>query len=205
LIMADETQPAVTPAATENQGGNESKTFSQADLDEIVKERLGRDRRAREEAMAKELGMPLKDVKAIIQAKKEADEAQKSELERLTGERDAHKTAAERAVLEAAKVRALAKAGAEPDKIDTLLKRVVGSTPEEIEADVAELKELGLIGTKLLPQTQRAGGASNPANPVGEETTLDEQIRALESQALKTGNQRDWAAVNRLKARKYQK
>ncbi|MDD3975193.1 MAG: hypothetical protein PHD17_10945 [Methanothrix soehngenii] len=203
--MADETQPAVTPAATENQGGNESKTFSQADLDEIVKERLGRDRRAREEAMAKELGMPLKDVKAIIQAKKEADEAQKSELERLTGERDAHKTAAERAVLEAAKVRALAKAGAEPDKIDTLLKRVVGSTPEEIEADVAELKELGLIGTKLLPQTQRAGGASNPANPVGEETTLDEQIRALESQALKTGNQRDWAAVNRLKARKYQK
>jgi len=205
LIMADETQPAVTPAATENQGGNESKTFSQADLDEIVKERLGRDRRAREEAMAKELGMPLKDVKAIIQAKKEADEAQKSELERLTGERDAHKTAAERAVLEAAKVRALAKAGAEPDKIDTLLKRVVGSTPEEIEADVAELKELGLIGAKLLPQTQRAGGASNPANPVGEETTLDEQIRALESQALKTGNQRDWAAVNRLKARKYQK
>lgn len=205
MIMADETQPAVTPAATENQGGNESKTFSQADLDEIVKERLGRDRRAREEAMAKELGMPLKDVKAIIQAKKEADEAQKSELERLTGERDAHKTAAERAVLEAAKVRALAKAGAEPDKIDTLLKRVVGSTPEEIEADVAELKELGLIGTKLLPQTQRAGGASNPANPVGEETTLDEQIRALESQALKTGNQRDWAAVNRLKARKYQK
>jgi DNA-binding transcriptional MerR regulator len=205
LIMADETQPAVTPAATENQGGNESKTFSQADLDEIVKERLGRDRRAREEAMAKELGMPLKDVKAIIQAKKEADEAQKSELERLTGERDAHKTAAERAVLEAAKVRALAKAGAEPDKIDTLLKRVVGSTPGEIEADVAELKELGLIGAKLLPQTQRAGGASNPANPVGEETTLDEQIRALESQALKTGNQRDWAAVNRLKARKYQK
>lgn len=205
MIMADETQPAVTPAATENQGGNESKTFSQADLDEIVKERLGRDRRAREEAMAKDLGMPLKDVKAIIQAKKEADEAQKSELERLTGERDAHKTAAERAVLEAAKVRALAKAGAEPDKIDTLLKRVVGSTPEEIEADVAELKELGLIGTKLLPQTQRAGGASNPANPVGEETTLDEQIRALESQALKTGNQRDWAAVNRLKARKYQK
>lgn len=203
--MADETQPAVTPAATENQGGNESKTFSQADLDEIVKERLGRDRRAREEAMAKELGMPLKDVKAIIQAKKEADEAQKSELERLTGERDAHRTAAERAVLEAAKVRALAKAGAEPDKIDTLLKRVVGSTPEEIEADVAELKELGLIGAKLLPQTQRAGGASNPANPVGEETTLDEQIRALESQALKTGNQRDWAAVNRLKARKYQK
>lgn len=203
--MADETQPAVTPAATENQGGNESKTFSQADLDEIVKERLGRDRRAREEAMAKELGMPLKDVKAIIQAKKEADEAQKSELERLTGERDAHKTAAERAVLEAAKVRALAKAGAEPDKIDTLLKRVVGSTPEEIEADVAELKELGLIGAKLLPQTQRAGGASNPANPVGEETTLDEQIRALEFQALKTGNQRDWAAVNRLKARKYQK
>jgi hypothetical protein len=82
---------------------------------------------------------------------------------------------------------------------------VVGSTPEEIEADVAELKELGLIGAKLLPQTQRAGGASNPANPVGEETTLDEQIRALESQALKTGNQRDWAAVNRLKARKYQK
>lgn len=204
--MADETQPAVTPAATENQGGNESKTFSQADLDEIVKERLGRDRRAREEAMAKELGMPLKDVKAIIQAKKEADEAQKSELERLTSERDSHKIAAERAVLEAAKVRALAKAGAKPEKIDALLKRVVGSTPEEIEADVAELIELGLLGADDSAQKSHVQGAGNPGiQPPRQEPDLDSQIAALESQALKTGNQRDWAAVNRLKARKYQK
>jgi DNA-binding transcriptional MerR regulator len=202
--MADEPQPAVAPAATENQGGNESKTFSQADIDEIVKERLGRDRRAREEAMAKELGMPLKDVKAIIQAKKEADEAQKSELERLTGERDAHKTAAERAVLEAAKVRALAKAGADPTKIDSLMKRVVGNTPEEIEADVNELRELGLLGGIAETKSQ-AQGAGNSGIQTHQIPDLDSQISALEAQALKTGNQRDWAAVNRLKARKYQK
>ena len=157
--------------------------MTQAEIDDIVKSRLDRDREVREAALAKDLGMPLKDVKALIRSQKEAEEAKKSEIEKLTGERDTHKSDAQLARIEAAKVRALARAGADPEKIDALLKRVVGNTPEEIEADVKELKELGLLGGK--PAHQKADGAGNPGlqtPPAG--PTIDDQIAA----AVKAGN-----------------
>lgn len=199
--MADDIQ-AGTPPANDDKGGNidQKKMLTQAEIDSIVEERLGRDRRSREEALAKDLGMPLKDVKALIRSQKEAEEAKKSEIEKLTGERDQHRTEAQAAKIEAAKVRALAKAGADPDKIDALLKRVVGNTPEEIEADVKELKELGLLGGK--PQ-QQATGAGNPGLQSQTPPDLDAQISALEAIAIKTGDQRDWARVNKLKMKKY--
>ena len=183
--MSGNEPPAATPAANANEGGNidQKKMLSQAEIDAIVEERLGRDRRSREEALAKDLGMPLKDVKALIKSRQAEEEAKKTELEKLTGERDQHRTEAQAAKIEAAKVRALAKAGADPDKIDALLKRVVGSTPEEIEADVKELKELGLLGGK--PAHQKADGAGNPGlqtPPAG--PTIDDQIAA----AVKAGN-----------------
>ncbi|MCK9569454.1 hypothetical protein M0R72_10990 [Candidatus Pacearchaeota archaeon] len=182
--MTEPTNPAGTPPAKEPEGGNkppvdQGKTLTQAEIDEIVKDRLERDRRTRDEALAKDLGMSLKDVKAIIKAKKDADDAQKTELEKLTGERDGFKSEATTAKIEAAKVRALARAGADPEKIDAMLKRVVGSTPEEIEADVLELKNLGLIGSQK-PQTA-ANGAGNPglsSTPGGQ--TLEDRIAAAE-------------------------
>ena len=177
--MAEEITPPATPPA--EQGGQkskeETKTLTQAQIDEIIEERLGRDRRSREEALAKDLGMPLKDVKAMIRAKKDAEEAAKSELEKLTADLAKHQSDAQVARIEAVKLRALIKAGAAPDKVDALLKRVVGSTPEEIEADVKELQSLGLI------QPAGMGGAINPANQA-KEPTLDEQIKAAE----KAGN-----------------
>jgi len=78
-------------------------------------------------------------------------------MEKLTGEVGKHKTEAEQARLEAAKLRALMKARAPADKVDALLKRVVGSTPEEIEADVAELAGLGLLAAKTPTAAQGAG------------------------------------------------
>ncbi len=196
------------PAGTPSEGGKptalepEKKTLTQAEIDSIVEERLNRDRKTREEALAKDLGMPLKDAKALLKAAKDAEEAKKSELEKLTGERDTHRTEAEKARLEAAKLRALAKAGADPEKIDALLKRVVGNTPEEIEADVKELQTLGLLQTK---PPAGATGAGNTGLQQRQEQTLDEQIREVEAQAIKTGNRDDWARVNRLKAKKYSK
>jgi DNA-binding transcriptional MerR regulator len=190
-----ENNPAGTPPAQNPEGGNkppaeQGKTLTQAQVDEIIEERLGRDRRSREEALAKDLGMPLKDVKAIIKAKKESDEAQKTELEKLTGERDSLKGELTGAKLEAAKLRALAKVGADPEKIDSLMKRVVGSTPEEIEADVKELQSLGLLAPKT---PGAANGAGNPGlAPKTNEPTIDDQIVAAE----KAGN---WNLVTKLK------
>jgi DNA-binding transcriptional MerR regulator len=175
--MAEDTTPPATPPAEQGGQKEEVKTFTQAQIDEIIKERLGRDRQTREEALAKDLGMPLKDVKAMIRAKKEAEEAAKSELEKLTADLAKHQSDAQVARIEAVKLRALIKAGAAPDKIDALLKRVIGSTPEEIEADVKELQSLGLI------QPAGMGGSVNPANQA-KEPTIDEQIKAAE----KAGN-----------------
>ena len=200
--MSGNEPPAATPAANANEGGNidQKKMLSQAEIDAIVEERLGRDRRSREEALAKDLGMPLKDVKALIKSRQAEEEAKKTELEKLTGERDQHRTEAQAAKIEAAKVRALARAGADPDKIDALLKRVVGNLPEEIEADVKELKELGLLGGK---PRQQATGAGNSGLQSQTPPDLDAQIAALEAIAIKTGDQRDWARVNKLKMKKY--
>jgi len=195
--------PPATPPADPAAGGNNQppaaepgKTLTQAEVDAIVKSRLARDR----EALEKDLGMSLKDAKALAAAKKKADEDAKSEVEKLTGERDQHKTAAEQARLEAAKLRALMKAGAPADKVDALLKRVVGSTPEEIEADVAELAGLGLLAAKT---PQSAQGAGNSGLQDTKEPDLWTQIAEAEKVAIKSGSAEDWKKVNRLKAKAY--
>lgn len=169
------TDPIVPPTGTspaEPQGGSipaqqQGKLYTDGDLEKIISGRLKEDREAFEKQLGlSDLGLKIKDVKDILKAKKEADEAKKSELEKVTGERDTHKADAQVARLEAAKIRALAKAGADPEKIDALLKRVVGNTPEEIEADVKELADLGLLAVKTAAKAaQGAGNNGVPENP----------------------------------------
>ena len=68
--------PTVTPPATPAGGQTpvepakepEKKTLTQAEIDSIVEERLARDRKAREEKLAADLGMPQKEAKALIKA-----------------------------------------------------------------------------------------------------------------------------------------
>ena len=126
------------------------KTFSQEQLNAAIK------------AEKKEWQARLRDLEGKAAQWDKLQEANKSDLEKLTGERDQHKTDAANARLEAAKLRALMKAGAPADKVDALLKRVVGSTPEEIEADVAELAGLGLLAAKTPQGAQGAGNNGVP-------------------------------------------
>lgn len=78
--------------------------------------------------------------------------------------------------LESTKLRALLKAGADPDKIDALMKRVVGSNQEEIDADIAELKGLGFLDAK------RSGlGTSTTTGTSTKAPTLTEQIMGLQA------------------------
>lgn len=168
-------QPAQPPAA------EPGKTLTQVEVDAIVKARLARDR----EALEKDLGMSLKDAKALAAAKKKADDDAKSEVDRLKGDVDTHKTEAQQARLEAAKLRALVKAGAPADKIDALLKRVVGSTPDEIETDVLELAGLGLLAAKTPQGAQGAGNNGVPGNPA-KKTWKRSEIQALLQDPTKT-------------------
>lgn len=201
--MTGNEPPSGTPPAADPATGGDNQPpaaepgkLTQAEVDAIVKARLARDR----EALEKDLGMSLKDAKALAAAKKKADDDAKSEVERLTGERDQHKTEAAQARLESAKLRALMKAGAPADKVDALLKRVVGSTPEEIEADVAELAGLGLLAAKT---PHGAQGAGNPGLQDTKEPDLWTQIAEAEKVAIKSGSAEDWKKVNRLKAKAY--
>ena len=126
------------------------KTFTQDQLNAALK------------AEKKEWQARMKELEAKASQWDKLQEDSKSEMEKLTGEVGKHKTEAEQARLEAAKLRALMKAGAPADKVDALLKRVVGSTPEEIEADVAELAGLGLLAAKTPTAAQGAGNNGVP-------------------------------------------
>lgn len=159
--MADDTTAdtgAGQNSADTTPADKQGKYYTDDALQAMFRERIKEDRASLEKQLGlSELGLQIKDVKAILAAKKKADDDAKGEVEKLAGERDQHKTEAEQARLEAAKLRALMKAGAPADKVDALLKRVVGSTPEEIEADVAELAGLGLLAAKTPTAAQGAG------------------------------------------------
>lgn len=164
------------------------KTFTQEQLNAAIK------------AEKKEWQARMRELEAKASQWDKLQEDSKTEMEKLTGELGKHKTEAEQAKLEAAKLRALMKAGAPADKVDALLKRVVGSTPEEIEADVAELAGLGLLAAKT---PNGAQGAGNPGIQEKREPDLWTQIAEAEKVAIKSGSAEDWKKVNRLKAKAY--
>lgn len=130
-------------------------------------------------ALEKELGIPLKDAKGIIAAKKKADDEAKTELQKL---QDALKSKDEELSgtnLKLAKIEALLEAGVPSDKVPKLLKRVSGKTPEEIKADIAEMKADGLIPAAQPPQA--AQGAGNPGVPgtPGKKTWKKSEIQKI--------------------------
>ncbi|QPC83774.1 hypothetical protein G4Y79_05185 [Phototrophicus methaneseepsis] len=75
-------QPANQP---NSQGQDEDKTFSQADLEFHVKDRLRHARSAWDEALLTDLGVEsLDEVKVLLKDKRDQAEAEKTELERET-------------------------------------------------------------------------------------------------------------------------
>jgi hypothetical protein len=148
------TEPQPTPDKAGQTPVEPGKT--QAEIDAIVEDRLKRDREARE----KELGVSLKDAKALIAAAKKAEDEKKTELEKLAGERDGLKGELEGTKLQLAKMEALLEAGVSSDKVPKLMKRVSGKTSDEIKADIAEMKADGLIPAAT--PSAAAQGAGNP-------------------------------------------
>lgn len=163
-------------AAQNTANQQQGKQFTQADIDAIVEDRLGRDRRTREEALAKDLGMSIKDAKALIKARKAEEDAQKSELQR---ERDARaKAEAERDALRLSKdlEKWQAKYGRKNNIPESDWDRLRGSTESEIEED-AKLwaKSRGL---------DRAGGPTpKGSGQHGEITENDAMNAAFRSMA----------------------
>ena len=140
----------------------QGKQFTQADIDAIVEDRLGRDRRTREESLAKELGMSLKDAKALIKARKDAADAEKSELQREREARAAAEKERDAIKLEHEASGWRSKYGKKNNIPESDWDRLRGSTESEIEADAKDwAKKRGL--DKAGGPTPK-GGDSQPRN-----------------------------------------
>ncbi len=106
--------------------------------------------------------------------------------------------------LKDAKITALLGAGATSEQIPKLLKRVSGTTEEEIASDVAELKEMGWIGKDPEPQKGAKGAGhqqvKDPPNaksftrsqlakmtPEEYDKNRDDIMKAMEAGTIKEG------------------
>lgn len=140
------------------QAGAESKTdtFTQADVDRIVSDRVARERKRFE-------GVDLDDLRTKAQKLADLEASQQSEAEKLIAERDNFKTAAETAAAENLRYRI----ALEKQIPAELMDRLRGNTKEEMEADADKLLEL------VRPTPGLDGGAREPVN----ETNMDSVIR----------------------------
>jgi DNA-binding transcriptional MerR regulator len=157
--VSEGSQPAV-----ESKGGQQpaeqGKTFSTEDVDRIVQERLKSDRESLEKELG--LGMKLKDIKAVLKAHKEAEDAKKSELERHVEKNKELEGALSTTQAELLKLRLAIDAQIPLDKLPKVLKYVNGSTEEEITASIVDIKADWGMQSQL---PGKVGTGTNPANP----------------------------------------
>jgi hypothetical protein len=198
--------PAATPAATIIEGGQnptpapakepEVKFKTQAEIDAIVEDRLKRDREARE----KDLGMTHKEAKAIIAARKKAEEDEKTALEKANEKAlDLEKALKARDLrdLKRSKVEAMIAEKKirlqEGVSISDVLETVTGEDEDGIN------KSLGRL-LKFFPYDKSMGTGSNPANAGSKTPNIDEQIAEAEAKAAK--DPKFWNLVTQLKIEK---
>jgi hypothetical protein len=144
--VIDSTPEGGNAPTPEQKPADKKLEFTQEEFDKVIKDRLDR----AEKAAAKQFQKKIDELTSKIQdfEGKDLGELEKlqKKLEKLTGEVAEKDKALSGATLKLSKMEALLTAGALPEQIPKLLKRVSGTTPEEIESDVSELKEMGWIG-----------------------------------------------------------
>lgn len=188
-MLEDTTQDGTSQTAGSESADQTEETFSKAQLSEMISKEVGK--------VTAKHSKKYDDLRAELEAERrkslpdpEKVKAELADKDKAISEKDKELSGVK---LENAKLRALMKAGVDPEKAESLLKRVVGSTPEEIEADVAELASLGLLQSKT---PVGAHGAGNPGlQPPKPAPNLDEQIVAAE----KAGH---WNLATQLKLEK---
>lgn len=175
--MADNDAPdndadEVDPQEGQPHGGDERTEMEPFDADR-AKAKI-----AKANSEANNLRKRLKELEPLAQKARELEEAGRSDLERLTADRDTLKTRAESAEVGLAKYNAALEAapdGATKKLIAAVAKRVTGSSPEELAADAAELYEL--LGHKSAPSSRPKEALRGGADP--DETPEETDPRKL--------------------------
>lgn len=158
--MADEPGTAPAAPATDPPSGEPGKTFTQADLDRIVQERLAREQQKFQD---------YDDLKAKADRLTEIESAAQTDLERVTGERDELKNKLTPLEQENLRLRVAASKRLPSELVD----RLKGGTKEEMEADADAL--LQLVGGSNPPDF--GGGPRQPA-PANDMDSLIRQSAA---------------------------
>jgi hypothetical protein len=115
-------------------GDDPVKTFTQAELEEIVKKRLERERRKAEELLTQQR-------EEADRKKLEEQNEFKSLYEKTQAELEQIRKDAEVAKLEATKTNLLVSAGYTGEQLERVRKYVVGTNDEELTASLEELKQ----------------------------------------------------------------
>lgn len=169
---------------------NNDKTFTQAELDEIIKKRLAREKKSWEQQLEEE-----KKKAAMTEA--ERLKAEKEEAERKA--KEAQQAANQRLITAEAKVQAAA-LGVKPEKLSYVLKLADLSDVEVDENGSVDEKAVKAAVEKVLKDlpelastgTSRGGGDFNTGTPPKD---IDDQIK----QAQEKGNWREVIKLQRQK------
>ncbi|MCK9571252.1 phage scaffolding protein [Candidatus Pacearchaeota archaeon] len=180
--IADHT-PVIDPAATPTPEPTPAAKKLEFTQDELDKKFADRQRRG-EEAAAKRFQKQIDDLTKQIDEFKGKDLGELEKLQKKLEKANEDLKKVPDLELKLTKMEALLNAGADSAQVSKLLKRVSGTTPEEIESDIAELKEMGWIGKPTPPPepSKAIGGGSQqpPAKP----PELKDRIAALTAQAI---------------------
>jgi hypothetical protein len=175
-----------------------SKTFTQAQVDEMIKDRLTR--KDKQYADYKDLKAAAEKLKAFEADKLTAEEkaAKKlADLEKKIAEKEEALNARDLRDLKRSKVDTLIadKKIKLPEGVtlSEVVDMVTGSDEDSITESVGKL-------SKFFPYDKSMGTGSNPANTGAKEKTIDEQIKDAEAAALK--DPRLWNQVTQLKLKK---
>jgi hypothetical protein len=161
MADGDGTTAAGTTTTTDEPGnnGDAGKTFTQEQVNDLI---------AREKGNLQRKYGDYDDLKSKASKFDELTEAQKTDLERVTGERDTFKTTAEQTQTENLRLRVAVEKNLPAELID----RLRGGTKEEMEADADQLLELV---TARREEPAFNGGARTAAQP---EDDMNTRLRA---------------------------
>lgn len=144
--MADDAPTTDAPTTDAPAPG---KTFTQDQVNDLI---------AREKGNLQRKYQDYDDLKKKASEFDKIAEGRKTDLERLTGERDQFKTQAEQAAADALRLRVAVKKGLVGERA-ALADRLRGSTEQELEADADELLKLaGAAATTSFDAGARGGG-----------------------------------------------
>lgn len=167
----------------------EPKTFTQEDLDKIVRDRLAKEKG--KYADFDKFKAASEELEKIKQSQMTEAEKQAEELKRLQNEANNYKLEAENMKVNNVKMQQLLKTGLPVE----LVGRIQGTTEEEVIADIEAFKAL-MPQQQQLPK-QPIGGGTNP--PPQDNSKID--LEALAKKARETGKLEDRVAYARAKAK----